>query len=114
MFSDDEQCGSFLVNHNVLYMLYPVSYTPNTLRFSHDYLSLFYISFHCTQKQTTCRLHISFHGCEQNIELIGDAYAAHAGFNEWAETNNIIVLYPYAKVSSSRPTNPNGLAFISA
>jgi hypothetical protein len=56
----------------------------------------------------TCDLHVSFHGCEQNIELIGNAYAANTGFNRWAEANNIIVLYPYAKVSPTVPYNPNG------
>eukprot|EP01038_Epipyxis_sp_PR26KG_P005903 gene5903-8143_t len=54
-----------------------------------------------------CRLHISFHGCQQTLDQIGNAYAAHSGYNEWAESNNIIVLYPYAVVSTF-PSNPNG------
>lgn len=41
-----------------------------------------------------CRLHISFHGCNQSVESIGDVYIKNLGFNEWAESNNIIVLYP--------------------
>jgi len=59
------------------------------------------------QSGTTCRLHVSFHGCEQTLDDIDNAYAAEAGFNKWAESNNIIVLYPYAK-KSSVPSNPNG------
>lgn len=30
------------------------------------------------------------------------------GFNEWAEANNIIVVYPQAKKSAVVPYNPNG------
>ena len=64
------------------------------------------IPYPCTQ--TSCRLHVSFHGCHQDTEEIGNAYALHSGFNEWAQNNNIIVLYPMAQVSESRPLNPNG------
>jgi len=55
-----------------------------------------------------CKLHIAFHGCEQTQDLIGNAFAANAHLNEWAESNNIVVLYPYAKSSKSNPSNPNG------
>jgi len=57
---------------------------------------------------STCRLHVSFHGCDQTQDAIGNQYAAHIGLNEWAESNNIVVLYPYVKKSSSTPSNPNG------
>lgn len=43
-----------------------------------------------------CRLHISFHGCEQNYGAVGDAYTSRAGYNKWADTNNILVLYVQA------------------
>lgn len=56
----------------------------------------------------SCRLHVALHGCHQTIEEIGNEYAAHAGYNEWAESNNIIILYPYVKPSQALPTNPNG------
>jgi len=68
-----------------------------------------YIPTACQVRGTaSCRLHMSFHGCEQNLELIGNAYAVHSGFNEWAEANNIVILYPYAKVSKLVPYNPKG------
>jgi len=41
-----------------------------------------------------CRLHVAFHGCEQYEGAVGDAFFAHAGYNRWAEANDIIVLYP--------------------
>jgi len=55
-----------------------------------------------------CKLHVSFHGCLQAIETVGNVYATQSGYNDWAEANNIIVLYPYAKPSTSAPSNPNG------
>eukprot|EP01031_Cornospumella_fuschlensis_P040595 gene40595-49494_t len=54
-----------------------------------------------------CRLHVSFHGCEQTLEQIGSAYAQHTGLNDWAESNGIVVLYPYAAASTALPLNPN-------
>lgn len=67
-----------------------------------------YVPTACKSGSSSCRLHVSFHGCEQNLETIGNKYAAHAGYNDWAEANDIIVLYPYVKVSSTVPFNPNG------
>lgn len=42
----------------------------------------------------SCRLHVVFHGCQQNTDSIGDRFIRQAGYNQWADTNNIIVLYP--------------------
>lgn len=53
---------------------------------------------------TTCRLHIAFHGCKQNEKRVNDAFTVGAGFNRWAESNNIVVLYPQTHDTS---TNPN-------
>ena len=55
-----------------------------------------------------CRLHVALHGCDQALSMIGPQFAELAGYNQWAETNNVIVLYPYVEVSSSLPTNPKG------
>lgn len=55
-----------------------------------------------------CTLHVSFHGCEQGYDSVGTDYVTNTGFNKWADTNNIIVLYPQAVSSSSNPSNPNG------
>lgn len=41
-----------------------------------------------------CRLHVAFHGCRQNVDEVDDRFVRHAGYNQWADTNNIIVLYP--------------------
>jgi hypothetical protein len=67
-----------------------------------------YVPTSC-QKGETCHLHISLHGCEQTEDLIGNDYAAKIGMNEWAETNNIVILYPYVKRSPvGVPVNPKG------
>jgi len=43
-----------------------------------------------------CRIHVAFHGCEQGAETIGDLFARTAGYNRWADTNRLVVLYPQA------------------
>lgn len=70
-----------------------------------DDVGYIYAPTACSDGSTKCKLHVSFHGCLQTRELIGDAYAREAGYNEWAEASNIVVVYPYAKAS---PVNPNG------
>jgi len=55
-----------------------------------------------------CKVHVAFHGCLQTIADIQDKYYFYGGYNEWAESNDIIVLYPQAAKSSFFPTNPNG------
>lgn len=53
-------------------------------------------------------MHVAFHGCQQGYETIGDKYVKHAGYNEVAEANNIIVIYPQVSVSYFSPSNPQG------
>ncbi len=52
---------------------------------------------------TRCRVHIAFHGCGQNRELVGDAFIRSTGFGRWADTNRLIVLFPQTTTS---PFNP--------
>jgi poly(3-hydroxybutyrate) depolymerase len=54
-----------------------------------------YVPAGCAAGQA-CRLHVALHGCEQNANSVGDAFYRNAGYNRWADTNNIIVLYPQA------------------
>jgi hypothetical protein len=65
---------------------------------------------------TQCKVHVALHGCQQSYATIGDKFIKNTGYTRWADTNNIIVLFPQAKVDSvSRQTassgslaNPNG------
>jgi poly(3-hydroxybutyrate) depolymerase len=43
-----------------------------------------------------CKLHVVFHGCLQDPTNIQDTYVKETGYNKWADTNGIIVLYPQA------------------
>ncbi len=57
----------------------------------------------------TCRVHIVFHGCRQGAENVGDAVFAKLGFNRWADTNRVVVLYPQVAASEGPlPYNPRG------
>jgi hypothetical protein len=55
-----------------------------------------------------CRVHVAFHGCLQYAERIGDAFYRHAGYNQWADGNHLIVLYPQTVASTLEPFNPKG------
>jgi hypothetical protein len=55
-----------------------------------------------------CRLHVAFHGCQQYTALIGDDFYWGAGYNRWAESNRIVVLYPQT-TAWSRTLDPTGL-----
>ncbi len=50
-----------------------------------------------------CTLHIVFHGCRQNAARIGDRFVQKAGYNRWADTNKLIVLYPQTAPTKNNP-----------
>ena len=55
-----------------------------------------------------CRVHVAFHGCLQGAREINDKFYTGTLYNEIADTNKIIVLYPQAEVSNGIPPNPQG------
>lgn len=62
-----------------------------------------YVPMNC-QKGQKCKLHVALHGCQQSPDYVQDQFAKHAGFNEWAESNDIVILYPQsAKLSPDNP-----------
>jgi len=65
-----------------------------------------YIPAACRTEQ--CRLHVVFHGCLQGAEVIGDDYYAETGYNEIADSHNMVVLYPQVRPSTTSPFNPQG------
>jgi hypothetical protein len=67
-----------------------------------------YVATACQASTAGCGLHVAFHGCEQTIPDIGMAFVNHAGLNEVAEANRMIVLYPQAIKSPVFPYNPKG------
>ncbi|MEP7301799.1 MAG: PHB depolymerase family esterase [Caldimonas sp.] len=54
-----------------------------------------------------CRVHVALHGCLQSAESVGERFARETGFNHWADSNRILVLYPQVN-RSTRPRNPYG------
>jgi poly(3-hydroxybutyrate) depolymerase len=55
----------------------------------------------------TCGFVLALHGCIQNQAIIGNDFVTKSGIDQWADTNNFIVMYPYA-VESDDPVNPMG------
>ena len=50
-----------------------------------------------------CGLVVAFDGCMMGEHEIGNTFARKAGINEWADTNGIIVLYPYQSATDENP-----------
>jgi hypothetical protein len=50
----------------------------------------------------SCRVHVALHGCKQNVADVGQEFVHNAGYNRWADVNNIVVLYPQ---TSQKATN---------
>ena len=41
-----------------------------------------------------CKLHVVLHGCKQNTNDVGQQFVRNTGYNRWADSNQIVVLYP--------------------
>jgi poly(3-hydroxybutyrate) depolymerase len=76
-----------------------------------------YVPPACAQGQP-CRLHVALHGCKQGQSFLtfwsapgaglyyGTTFVMNAGYDDWADTNNLVILYPQAV--SIPFLNPNG------
>ncbi|MDD2742843.1 MAG: poly(3-hydroxybutyrate) depolymerase [Rhodocyclaceae bacterium] len=47
-----------------------------------------------TCHEGACKVHVAFHGCRQNAREVGRRFIEGAGYNGWAASNRIIVIYP--------------------
>ncbi len=72
-----------------------------------SYYGYAYVPASCSSG-AECKVHVSFHGCKQSAAAIGTAYYTKSGLNEYADTNNMIVLYPQTVATTVTPLNPNG------
>jgi len=77
----------------------------NAKSYSMDSTGWLFVPQNCANGQS-CRLVVALHGCLQYQGIVQQQFVQKSGINEWADTNNIIVLYPQATSSSSR--NPSG------
>jgi poly(3-hydroxybutyrate) depolymerase len=79
-----------------------------------------YVPLSCEQG-ALCRVHVVFHGCRQYPGYpyasgpqgqFGDTFVRNSGYNRWADTNTLVVLYPQANALTTGTrlprTNPNG------
>jgi hypothetical protein len=96
-------------------------------RYSFNEFGYAYVPTSC-REGSSCRIHVVFHGCKQIYDRNPDAsdfnpdddtnpfglqMVKHAGYNEWANTNNLIILYPQAQKTAATPHigglgNPRG------
>jgi poly(3-hydroxybutyrate) depolymerase len=90
--------------------LWPVK-AQNASMAKHGYL---YIPKTCREGEE-CKLHVAFHGCLQGGKTdrrpghSGNLFSKFAGYNEWAEANDIVVLYPQVEGRQvPPPMNPQG------
>ncbi len=59
-----------------------------------------YVPAACSGGQQ-CRVHVVFHGCQQNYTLVGNKYVRSTGYNRWGDTNKIIMLYPQTSTAAT-------------
>eukprot|EP00331_Platyophrya_macrostoma_P004529 CAMPEP_0176431806 /NCGR_PEP_ID=MMETSP0127-20121128/15018_1 /TAXON_ID=938130 /ORGANISM="Platyophrya macrostoma, Strain WH" /LENGTH=355 /DNA_ID=CAMNT_0017813857 /DNA_START=241 /DNA_END=1308 /DNA_ORIENTATION=- len=55
-----------------------------------------YVPTVCQAAGSQCHLHMNLHGCTQDANNLGLEYVLFTELNEWAESNNVVVLYPQA------------------
>ena len=73
-----------------------------------DNIGFVYIPQSCTVNAAACAVHVVFHGCEQGAGSVGSSVYSSVGYNNWADTNGVIVLYPQVAVTPAVPLNPKG------
>ncbi|HEY6909567.1 MAG TPA: PHB depolymerase family esterase, partial [Myxococcales bacterium] len=82
-----------------------------------DATGYLYVPAACAPGGTTvCKLHVALHGCLQSYSNIQMQFVNNTGYNKWADTNAIVILYPQAKPdnaahatwASGSLANPNG------
>jgi poly(3-hydroxybutyrate) depolymerase len=51
----------------------------------------------------SCRLLVALHGCSQGYASVGTAFVDRANLNQYADTNDLVVLYPQAIAAVTNP-----------
>jgi hypothetical protein len=60
-----------------------------------------YVPRACSERVRPCTLHIALHGCRQTVADVRRDFVEGAGYNRWADSNAIIVLYPQVRAATS-------------
>lgn len=66
-------------------------------------LGFLYVPTACQSGTVACKLHFCMTGCLGFYDLVGKILVENSGFNQWAETNNIIIVYPQTTFSAVNP-----------
>ena len=56
-------------------------------------------------EDAACDIHMILHGCQQGAEFVQQQFVRQAGYQRWAEGNNLVLIFPQAVAS---PLNPLG------
>ncbi len=67
---------------------------PDNNAYNHGLSDIGYVYMPNDCASQSCRVHVALHGCLQQADEVDGAFYRHAGYNRWADTNRIIVLYP--------------------
>jgi poly(3-hydroxybutyrate) depolymerase len=78
----------------------------NGSRSSMDSTAYVYVPPDC--RDGGCKVHVALHGCQQGAAVIGDRFYNGTGYNQFADANRLIVLYPQVAPSNGIPANPKG------
>jgi len=60
-----------------------------------------YAPYACRRNPILCKMHMFLHGCSQEYDSVGSALVKESGFGEWAESNNITIVFPQTIQTSS-------------
>lgn len=63
---------------------------------SMDTTGFIYVPAQCSSGAVTCDIMLLLHGCEQSASIVGQDLVQQSGMNQYADSNNMIVLYPQA------------------
>ena len=83
--------------------VYTASHAADALSLGND--GYVFVPTNCEDGQP-CRVHIALHGCQQDVGHVNRRFIDDTGYNAWADTNRLIVLYPQTKSSPYLPSNP--------
>jgi hypothetical protein len=85
------------------------AFVPNgaTSAYSVDTTGYVYVPTYCAAN-SGCKAIVALHGCTQGYGMVGNAFITDSGLNEYADTNNLLIVYPQLIVSPIIPYNPQG------
>jgi poly(3-hydroxybutyrate) depolymerase len=73
-----------------------------------DTVGFYYLPASCRAHSDQCAVHVVLHGCKQGASVVGSDVYGKVGFNQWADSNHLIVLYPQVVATDIVPFNPQG------